>query len=171
MSCLQPPGHLAGIIGLAQPFEQRHVFASPSAASVKLHPNPIRGLHAGVGRANRAEGAAEGGDVVLPQLRAAELQDHLRVVGGLFEAHASRDAISRRWIAHPLVVAGVGKFCDVLAYVLQEQRLAVGRLPILMAGIESIKSAQKIRRPSSWSACVRRSNNFSKISSYPGSPS
>ena len=72
---------------------------------------------------------AYGAATVLKPPLTVELQD----VGVILEAHPPGHAVRGRLIAHPLVVRRIREFGDVLADVLEQQRLAVRGLPILMA--------------------------------------
>ena len=103
-----------------------------SLRRVLLHPFR-HSLHARIRRGHRLEAAAHRRNVVLPQLGAAELQDHFGLVGVILEAHPPGHAVRGRLIAHPLVVRRIREFGDVLADVVEQQRLAVRGLPILMA--------------------------------------
>ena len=98
-----------------------------------LQPPLRHRLHARIQRGHRLEAAAHRRNVVLPQLGAAELQDHFGLIGVILEAHPPGHAVRGRLIAHPLVVRRIREFGDVLAHALEQQRLLVRGLPILMA--------------------------------------
>ena len=125
----EPASNLPRVVRLAQPIQQRHVLAPPSARRVLLHPFR-HSLHARIRRGRRLEAAAHRRNVVLPQLGAAELQDHFGLVGVILEAHPPGHAVRGRLIHSSYDESEIG---DVLADVVEQQRLAVRGLPILMA--------------------------------------